>query len=538
MAKIIDFFSRRRTGSARFASKPWQANRTAIYDFLSSFPADAKLPNAADTLPDHVEFHAGKEGPRWVSGGLDGAFGHHAGAGEADAAGVIQVLARASAQPSSKTLDALYAELLRSSALSLADPLIQGLMATSIDPGNTFDIAHWLATRSPDREPVKFGIIMLGMFRNLPVDELVTLGRHDKFTLYAAVALSNLADARQREDVLWKLARDVDGWGRIQVVERLSETQNPDIKAWLLRDGYRNAVMYEYLAYTCAVSGDLVGALREDRVDDALLLGAAGILRALIMCGPAEDMSDYAQGAEASRLYIAHVERQMPEDLHHVLTLWFLQSFASNETDDWPKLESHGWTPPVRQSIVASARNVLSHAHWRTLTNEQLQIDHNPSFWLAAEAAEKLGLDPWPIRLERQRRGKDEWWHLMQTRDPVRVGLVLDLAREQLNLAALASGATREDGLGPEYAADQALDSITQELRDFPGLGADFVLTALQNRVIRNRFMALQALEAWTREHWPPETELLLSRALQTEPDEDARKAMRRLLDGQPLDEE
>jgi hypothetical protein len=40
----------------------------------------------------------------------------------------------------------------------------------------------------------------------------------------------------------------VAGWGRIQTVRRLAGTQDPQIKAWLLRHGFRNQIMDEYLA--------------------------------------------------------------------------------------------------------------------------------------------------------------------------------------------------------------------------------------------------------------------------------------------------
>src|SRR5207248_2725531 len=112
-----------------------------------------------------------------------------------------------------------------------------------------------------------------------------TLGRHEEFTLFCAVGLANACD--DGETQLWELAKHVDGWGRIHLVERLSKTENPEIKDWLLREGYKNSVMYEYLAYPCAVGGGLLAALEADEVDDDLLLSAAEIIQALITGGPA-----------------------------------------------------------------------------------------------------------------------------------------------------------------------------------------------------------------------------------------------------------
>ena len=46
-----------------------------------------------------------------------------------------------------------------------------------------------------------------------------------------------------------------------ELVERLADTQAHDIKRWLVREGYRNTIMYEYLAYTCATAGALAEEL-------------------------------------------------------------------------------------------------------------------------------------------------------------------------------------------------------------------------------------------------------------------------------------
>jgi hypothetical protein len=56
-------------------------------------------------------------------------------------------------------------------------------------------------------------------------------------------------------------------------------------------------------ALKTAFGGELREALSNDTVDDALLDGAGDIIRALITGGPAQDMADYADGAEATRQY-------------------------------------------------------------------------------------------------------------------------------------------------------------------------------------------------------------------------------------------
>jgi hypothetical protein len=53
---------------------------------------------------------------------------------------------------------------------------------------------------APDREPVKFGIAILGLFRQPADEELFqALGRHDEFTLFCAVALTNSSEDHDEE---------------------------------------------------------------------------------------------------------------------------------------------------------------------------------------------------------------------------------------------------------------------------------------------------------------------------------------------------
>ena len=70
---------------------------------------------------------------------------------------------------------------------------------------------------------------------------------------------------------------------------------------WLLREGFRNEVMNEYLAHLAATTGDLYTALLDPEPDEALLDGAGGIIDALCAAGGAS-LDGYApqRGHEAA----------------------------------------------------------------------------------------------------------------------------------------------------------------------------------------------------------------------------------------------
>jgi len=140
-------------------------------------------------------------------------------------------------------------------------------------------LARELVRGAPDIEPAKIGIALLGISGD-PSDEglLIEIGQSEEMTLFSVVALSNLLDDPQ--PAIWKLAQRVHGWGRIAAVERLEGTQDDAIKAWLLRDGFRNEVMNEYLACLAAKTGGLKEALAVPEINDDLLAGASGIIAA------------------------------------------------------------------------------------------------------------------------------------------------------------------------------------------------------------------------------------------------------------------
>src|SRR5206468_7985327 len=91
-------------------------------------------------------------------------------------------------------------------------------------------------------------------------------------------------------------------------------------RRWLLREGFRNSVMYEYLAATCARAGGLLAALGEDDVDRELLIAAGEIVQALIAGGPAEGMDDYEDARPVVEAYLGHMEAsaETVEDFLHV----------------------------------------------------------------------------------------------------------------------------------------------------------------------------------------------------------------------------
>jgi hypothetical protein len=476
-----------------------------------------RLADSGVTLPDEPE---SGDGIRWAPGAMDGAFGHHGGGGAAEqrAAQVADLFAKLARRTTTRRLRKLYAMLLDDNVLDYVDPMIERLAGLEPDRARIHELGHWLATTASDRGPVKVGLALMGVTGlGDDVDVVRALGAHDEFTLFAAVALSNGLDDPENE--LWALASAVDGWGRIQCVERLRDTQDPAIRAWILRVGFRNSVMHEYLAYIAATTGGLVEALREENPDRDLLTAAGDILQALVVGGPAEDLTDYDEGTDACTLFLEHMTRRA-ETLADFLSVAAIRSFLT-DTDDWEDLGTRGWSTSVREALELRCEQILGDEAWIPRVHVGLASQDGIEFFQAQQVARHLGVDIFDVQVQRLREDpvSGPWFWAWQGIDAGRAATLADLAAELLPLDRIATGAGDAIGLGPEWQLHSALDWSLQELRHHPGVGVPLIDAALRSPVVRNRNMALNALKAWPRAQWPSGTVEEVGRINASDPD-------------------
>ena len=518
----------------------WEA-RPAIFQQVrdASAPLAADAPLTSLELADDAQHQRG--GMRWAAGALDGVMGHHAPVEDERlrAKQIVKALRDLMAEASPANLTHLTRLLTRAPVLGVLDDILAELVQSGdLDPDRFHELALLLVRESPDREVVKLGISMLGVLVGCDEREtLLTIGRHEEFTLFAAVALAGTVDDPDR--ALWQLARSVRGWGRIHAVERLAETEDPEIRGWLLREGFHNDVMDEYLAHTCAVAGDLVGALELDIVDDALLDGAAGILAALLNGGPAEDIEDYEQAAPASEAYLRHLSRRPDHralDLRHLLVAEQLREFigpVGDELEDDETLRELGWTLEIRRRVLDMCATVAERGEWMGQVLEGLETEDLGRFHQADAAAQLLDIDAWPHHLHRVQadpRRSPSWFRLVQTEDPERFEVVLKLALAELPLDEIATGPADETGLGPEFDIHDTLLVIVHALVDKPGQGVELIAAALRSPVTRVRRGALRVLSAWGDEVAALSGEL--ERAAEEEPNEELAADIGKVLAG------
>ena len=178
---------------------------------------------------------------------------------------------------------------------------------------------------------VKLGICLFGLLDLSNEEEIMNrlfiLALYEEFTLYVLATISN---SPKGNDIVFKIAQKVDGWGKIHAVEYL-EPATDEIREWILRKGCANAVMDAYLGLECAIKGDLINALKRDSFDEELFEGISVIIDALLDEGPVDGISVYEHTEEALKLYL-RIATEHAFTIIHLWRLLNLQAWLENAT--------------------------------------------------------------------------------------------------------------------------------------------------------------------------------------------------------------
>ncbi len=507
--------------SLKSLTPPWGGLKS-IYEQLRS-GADGPLPDEDIVFKPHKL--------RWVGGALDGVLGHEAEGAtkEKRVFTIVTALEELEQRADDKSLRALYEVVVEDAIVGIIDAVTERITDSikSRYPSRLHEIGRYFASRAGHREAVKFGLALIGAFGDAHDSELLkTLGKSDELTLFAGIALARVSD--HPEQVLWDLAKEVHGWGRVQIVRRLKDTNDPEIQTWMLREGFRNNIMDEYLACICARAGKLHLALNDQFVDTMLLDAAAEMIRALITGGPAEDIDDYEYSGDACESYLNIIWSRADLSLRHFLTVAKLKWFLT-QPDGWEKREQEQWTDSRRENMRSLADDVLGRESWRSKITDALTSENEQILHEGDEAAQVLSIDTWYLHFSRVRGNplaSSSWYRLMQQTDESRLNEVLTFAESVLPFDRIEMGPGDELGLGQDFQPHQALDWILQDLRRFPGRGWRLINAGLHSPVVRNRNMAINALSKWDPKSWSAEMRSAVEDALNIEPRADVKKRL------------
>ena len=391
-------------------------------------------------------------------------------------------------------------------------------------------VAIRLVTGSTDRLPVKTGIALLGICaRREDQQLLLTMARHGEFTDYAGMALTNAFG--EQEQVLWELAKVVEGWGRVSLVQHLATTKDPDIKAWMLRQANEDFVVLPNAALVLAQSGGLRAELEAEEIDEELSRAAGAILETLIEGRPyetKESIDDYGDAPQAIKLYLAHLSRRSErlESIQPLMTIIdYLELRGGVSWSFYPEYRARlvakvagrplaGWNDEDRARTATFARWVLQRPGWRRAIDEGLGSDDNHTFYLAQRAAQRLGDDVFPILLDRLRRDPFEddisWDDAARAADEEGFDQLLDVA-----FSRLVEHRPDESWMFPHW-----LRSILEGFERFPGKGWPLIREGLASPVMMERRFGIGGLRRFADLSWPSEALGMLVEVMRSDPDE------------------
>ncbi|WP_160127701.1 hypothetical protein [Kordia antarctica] len=517
----------------------WKTN-TSILQFLSdNINANGTLNETADSLPD--EKKSEESGIRFAPGLMDSMFGADESDESREKIKELSKLIKTIAKKGDEGSKSEFYKILTESdgVIGIIDEFLEEIVNQSlpIDP-YLFSFAKDLATKTSHRNSVKIGIAILGLCQKKSViNEIKILGLHDEFTVFSMVALSNLSDNIVED--LWELATKVDGWGKIQLVDRIAHMElSEELKDWLLLEGYKNSIMIEYLAYTCAVNGELHIKLQREKIDVKLFKATGEIIQALLSDGPAEDISDYEFAPETVENFIRHGKTHV-KDITDFITLNAIKDFLIELQEDLGEHKKNGWNQNIISNCLIDINENLKNKDWKEQAEIALKSDDSVLYWNGKQAAEKLGIELWDVvwnKLQKNSLDSLAWYDVTTYAKEENVDEIIDFAKNNLPLEELGSGPRDWMGLGEDYQKHSSFGFVITFLENYPAKGAALILVGLDSPVTSNRNATLSVLATWKLENWSNEITQKVNRLKEIEPNEDTKKNIERLLEGLELE--
>lgn len=261
-----------------------------IYEYIKKHTKDGRLPEG---------FRIPWIQSMWAPGAQDGVSLYHMAPLQPDPAReqkILEALKLMSAEENAQyteTIFAIFEELEQQAPIvKLYDEIVLTIIRhqAELHPIRLLNYGDWLICQGASLMAVKLGLTVLSPF-NVPFVEEVMMefGVYDEFTFYAARVLSQ-GHWQNGNAELFRLAKNVRGWGRIHAVEFL-EPETQEIRDWLLFEGADNDVIPQYSADLC-----LRKAGAESRLDGNLSAeeheAIGKLIRAALEPGPCPGVTD------------------------------------------------------------------------------------------------------------------------------------------------------------------------------------------------------------------------------------------------------
>ena len=451
----------------------------------------------------------------FADGAMDGTVRYHFGKAKAvDINGLCRALQEASEGKTSEAEKSLQAYFSGGHLmLQMLDPMQDWIYANSgsLAPDKLGCFARQLLTGSSDIESIKFAFALLEVLDEEPDAHLreviLVLARSDEFTLFALFLISSWPEA---DEIIFALAQELQGWGRIHTVQFLHPT-NARMKKWLLQHGYENTVMPEYSALACAKKGDLLGFLQVEKLGSAGFAIATRLMSHLLDQGPVPGLGKYKAAGELLAAYLAAAESLADAVSEYDLIFSIKEYITAGEL-------------PEKAELLASCEKILVSENCQAKAAEAAATGENLYF------AKKMG-QPYAekayAKLCEDFYGSYDLVDLLLP-EKLYAAEIVELFANRLPLEDMATGPAQDMGYGEQYRDYGVLSYVVQFLQHVPGKGEKLLLCALDAPVIGCRNIALNTLEAWRKVDYPlsPQLASALAHLQQVEPDAKTRSRL------------
>jgi len=263
---------------------------------------------------------------------------------------------------------------------------------------------------------------------------------------------------------------------------------------------------------------------------------ASDIIIALMDEGPAVGMSGYNESSETIENFIRH-SKTRNLNISNYITLHRIKGYLEEPPEDNETLKI--WNQNDLSNCLIDINELLKSKDWTEEVKIALKSSDNIEYWYGKQAAQMLGIDIWDSvwkKLQQNPLDSSAWYDVTANAKENNVDEVIDFAIKNLPLEFLGSGPKDSMGIGDDFQKHSSLDSVITFLENYPKKGEKLILVGLDSPVTRNRNMAIQVLDKWKSENWSNEITEKVKALKEIEPNEDTKKNIERLLNGEELE--
>lgn len=508
---IFDIFKTKNKESISTISQ----KQKSLYEMISEALVDGELPKDF-SLPTEAE-----NGIAWMDGAADGVCIYHMasmGIGKEEENIMAEAL-KVVSEGDYQEADRLFARLGENVRAISAIDEFQTYIAEHINElniENIYNYAIHAVIETCDTETVKYGLVMLGLFKTENIKEIIrTIGLSDEFSIFAIINMLKWEDGNNE---VFQLAKKIHGWGRIHAVERIEPTTD-EIKKWMLLEGVHNNVMTAYSALECWRKSDAYNTLMAGPTKDEYI-GIRDIINGLLDEGPAAGISQI-EGSDDILIRFLNVVKEFADSIDDYEVVRSIKIHYEDEENKNAEIESLCEELLISDRCKALAAEAVTKG-WHIDLAREVGVNYKDDVFAVMEAD-----------LEHKNH---LCLYLMD--DPEYMNKVLELFRRRLVLSELKGNPGTTIGFGMRSWKQRAVQHVLQELRRYPLEGLDFVEAALQSESIRTRNMALGTIKSWIKKEGKPLSEflpdfqVLLSNLREIEPDKMVKESMSELISG------